>query len=83
MPRIEMTPLTITIFILLFAVAVGTLVMNWSGLEISDEGASVEQTAQPSTCDPISALKIRYVNDEITDEQYMTMKQKLEEDQVK
>jgi uncharacterized membrane protein len=79
MPGIEITPLTATILLLLFAVALGTLVMNWGGFQLSEE-ALEETVGQAAICDPLTALKMRYVNNEITDEQYRMMKQNLEED---
>jgi|GEM_PF-2582307 len=77
MQKIEMTPLTTTIFILLFAIAVGTLVINSGWLEISEE-ISEEQAEQPASCDPLATLKIRYVNNEISEEEYQQMKTVLE-----
>jgi len=73
MQKFEMTPLTTTVFILLFAIAVGTLVMGSGHLKISQE-EPVENTEQPAKCDPLSTLKIRYINHEISEEEYLQMK---------
>ena len=75
MARIELTPLSATIMLLLLAVAIGTVVMSWGGLEV---GGHEESPAANTLCDPLNTLKMKYINGDITKEDYETMKSTIE-----
>lgn len=78
MNKKALTPITATALLMLFAIALGTVVMNWSKNYITN--VSEEKTVSTEKiCDPLSALKLRYVNHEITDVQYKDLKKTLDQ----
>lgn len=66
------TPLVATALLILLAIAVGTAAMSWEG---SKNIVSEEKPSEQTLCNPINSLKIKYVNGEITEEEYSRMKQ--------
>jgi hypothetical protein len=73
MAKVELTPLSATIMLLLLAIAVGTMIMSWGGFEVEEHNGEAEVSGE-SFCDPANALKIKYINKEITLEEYEMMK---------
>ncbi len=67
-----LTPLSITVLLILFAVAVGTLMVN-NGLELQPE----EQLDIAASCNAVDALNMKLINKEISIEEYDFMRQKV------
>lgn len=78
MVNLSITPISATVLFILFAVAVGTMAVSWGGFEI-------EQQQEPATindqsfCSPADALKLKFINNEITQEEYKEMKAEIGE----
>jgi hypothetical protein len=73
MVKFELTPISVTVLFILLAVAIGTMVIGWSDLKIGGQSEGAKVTAE-SFCDPANALKMKYINNEISQEQYENMK---------
>jgi len=74
-----LTPLSATFLLVLFAIAIGTAVINFSGAEV-DTGDQVSQTS--AMCDPSIVLKMKFVNNEITEQDYFNMKKVINEEKI-
>lgn len=79
MARLNLTPFTATALLILFAIAVGTFVMNMSEAEVSEEAPTATQA---TLCEPMQALKMKFINNEINEQEYQRLKAILEEDDV-
>ena len=69
------SPLIVTILLVLFAIALGAIVMSWNDEPATQltEGKATE-APQLGLCNPLAVLKIKYVNKEISDDEYQKMK---------
>jgi uncharacterized membrane protein len=77
MVNLALTPISATVLFILLAVAVGTLAVSWGGLEIKDHVETAKITDQ-SFCSPADALKLKFINKDITQEEYENMKATIE-----
>jgi uncharacterized membrane protein len=73
MLRLVLTPISATVLFILLAVSIGTMAVGWGGLEVGVHDGDSE-ISDEMFCDPANALKIRYINGEITQEEYQNMK---------
>lgn len=73
-----LTPIISIALIIMFAIALATVVMNLTEAEVHEE-PSQAIGAEPTLCNPADALKMRFVNQEITEHEYDAMKAKIEE----
>ncbi len=63
-------PVTIIVLLVLFAIAIGAVVMQVTG-------AQIEESPEKQLCDPLTVLKMQYVNKEITAQEFDVMKGKI------
>jgi uncharacterized membrane protein len=73
MVRFGLTPISATVLFILLAVAIGTIAVSWGGLEVGEHTGEAK-ISDASFCDPADALKMRYINNEISQEEYENMK---------
>ncbi|HLC64532.1 MAG TPA: SHOCT domain-containing protein [Candidatus Nanoarchaeia archaeon] len=76
MNKKALTPIVSFVLLLLLAIALGTAVMSWKGSSYVPEENQVVESA---LCDPLNELKIKYVNGDITEQEYLHKKQLIEE----
>jgi hypothetical protein len=78
-----LTPLVATMILVVFSLIVGTLTMNWGKSYVGslDEGESIEEviTIDVNEIDtPLKEIQIKYINGEITLEEYLEQQKNLQ-----
>ena len=79
MNKKAVSPLVATSLLIIFAVVIGVIVMNLSKTyveKISEEEEHLEEEAETS---PLQELQLRYARGEISEEEYLRMKDILTE----
>jgi uncharacterized membrane protein len=73
MLRLVLTPISATVLFILLAVSIGTMAVGWGGLEVGEHTGEAK-ISDSSFCNPADALKMKYINHEISQEEYENMK---------
>lgn len=73
MIKIGLTPISATVLFVLLAIAVGTIIINSSSLEVGKD-MKTSKISDASFCNPSDALKLKLINKELTQEEFESMK---------
>lgn len=74
------SPLIATFLLVLCAIALGTFIMNLSSGAEEELSEADEISSEQGFCDPLTTLQYRYVNNEISAEEYQSKKLILEQE---
>jgi len=77
MDKKAISPLMSTLLLVVFAILLGSLVMSWGKGYMTSIGEKPADNAVSETCNPADQLQIRFINGEITEQQYADMKAKI------
>lgn len=73
MNKEALTPVVTTVMLILLAIALGTAVMSWKGTDY--EISAEKPVSETAFCNPMNELKIKYVSGNITEQEYLRIKQ--------